>query len=101
MSEKTEKLFKGGAFLIEDLTGENVITPETYNEEHKMIAKTTEDLVGGEVLTLIDKLENHEFDNSVDLHHRAGELGLLSADIREEYSRINVVKNSSSLIQKM
>src|SRR5699024_2576660 len=98
MSEKTEKLFKGGAFLIEDLTGEDVITPEDFNEEHKMIAKTTEDFVGGEVLPLIDKLENHEFDNSVDLLHKAGELGLLSADIPEEYGGLNLDKISSSLI---
>src|SRR5699024_11663068 len=74
------------------------ITPEDFNEEHKMIAKTTEDFVGGEVLPLIDKLENHEFDNSVDLLHKAGELGLLSADIPEEYGGLNLDKISSSLI---
>src|SRR5699024_5049205 len=98
MSEKTEKLFKGGAFLIEDLTGEDVITPEDFNEEHKMIAKTTEDFVGGEVLALNDKLENNEFDNSVDMLNKAGELGLLSADILEEYGGLNLEKISSSLI---
>src|SRR5699024_10154527 len=71
---------------------------EDFNEEHKMIAKTTEDFVGGEVLPIIDKLENHEFDNSVDLLHKAGELGLLSADIPEEYGGLNLDKISSSLI---
>src|SRR5699024_3548263 len=94
----SEKLFKGGAFLIEDLNGEDVITPEDFNEEHKMIAKTTEDFVGGEVLPLIDKLENHEFDNSVDLLKKAGELGLLSADIPKEYGGLGLDKISSSLI---
>lgn len=99
MNEKTsEKLFKGGGFLVEDLTGEDVITPEDFNDEHKMIAKTTEDFVSGEVLPLIDKLENHEFDNSVDLLHKAGELGLLSADIPEEYGGLNLDRISSSLI---
>ena len=94
----SEKIFKGGAFLIEDLTGEDIITPEDFNDEHKMIAKTTEDFVEGEVLPLVDKLENHEFDNSVDLLHKAGELGLLSADIPEEYGGLNLDKISSSLI---
>lgn len=47
MSEKT---IQGGAFLIEDLTGEDVITPEDFTEEHRMIAKTTEDFVQGEVI---------------------------------------------------
>lgn len=94
----SEKIFKGGSFLTEDLTGEDVITPEDFSDEHKMIAKTTEDFVAGEVLPLVDKLENHEFDNSVDLLRKAGELGLLSADIPEEYGGLALDKISSSLI---
>src|SRR5699024_3873296 len=95
MSEKT---FKGGAFLTEDLDGEDVITPEDVTDEHKMIAKTTEDLVLGEVVPKIDHLENHEFDYSVDLLKKAGDLGLLSADIHEEYGGLQLDKISSSLI---
>ncbi|MBO1005732.1 acyl-CoA dehydrogenase family protein [Pseudogracilibacillus auburnensis] len=91
-------LFKGGAFLVEDLTGEDVITPEDFTDEHKMIAKTTEDFVEGEVLPLVDQLENHEFEHSVELLKKAGELGLLSADIPEEYGGLNLDKISSSLI---
>lgn len=98
MSETKEKLFKGGAFLIEDLTGDDVITPEDFTEEHKMIAKTTEDFVAGEVLPKIENLENHEFEHSVDLLKKAGEIGLLGADIPEEYGGLNLDKISSSLI---
>lgn len=95
MSEKT---FKGGAFLTEDLDGEDVITPEDFSDEHKMIAKTTEDFVLGEVVPRIDNLENHEFDHSVELLKKAGDLGLLSADIPEEYGGLQLDKISSSLI---
>ncbi|HLQ95125.1 MAG TPA: acyl-CoA dehydrogenase family protein [Pseudogracilibacillus sp.] len=95
MSEKT---FKGGAFLTEDLDGEDVITPEDFTDEHKMIAKTTEDFVLGEVVPRIDNLENHEFDHSVELLKKAGDLGLLSADIPEEYGGLQLDKISSSLI---
>ncbi|HIV73445.1 MAG TPA: acyl-CoA dehydrogenase family protein [Candidatus Pseudogracilibacillus intestinigallinarum] len=98
MLTMTEKLIKGGAFLIEDLTGEDVITPEDFTEEHKMIAKTTEDFVQGEVVPLIDNLENHEFEHSVKLLKKAGDLGLLSADIPEEYGGLALDKISSSLI---
>ncbi len=98
MSETKDKLFKGGAFLVEDLTGDDVITPEDFTEEHHMIAKTTEDFVEGEVVPLIDKLENHEFEYSVELLKKAGELGLLSADIPEEYGGLALDKISSSLI---
>src|SRR5690625_1910118 len=92
------KEIKGGSFLVEDLTGEDVITPEDFTDEHHMIAKTTEEFVAGEVLPLVDKLENHEFEHSVELLKKAGELGLLSADIPEEYGGLGLDKISSSLI---
>ncbi|MCJ0932694.1 acyl-CoA dehydrogenase family protein [Virgibacillus halodenitrificans] len=98
MGETKERLFKGGAFLVEDLRGEDVITPEDFTEEHKMIAKTTEDFVIGEVLPRIDNLENHEFEHSVDLLKKAGDLGLLGADVPEEYGGLALDKISSSLI---
>ena len=93
-----EKLFKGGAFLVEDLKGEDIITPEDFTDEHKMIANTTEEFVEKEVMPLVDKLENHEFEHSVKLLKKAGELGLLSADIPEEYGGLALDKTSSSLI---
>ncbi|MFD2045128.1 acyl-CoA dehydrogenase family protein [Ornithinibacillus salinisoli] len=98
MSETKEKIFKGGAFLVEELHGEDVITPEDFSDEHQMIAKTTEEFVAGEVLPLVDKLENHEFEHSVELLKKAGELGLLGADVPEEYGGLGLDKISSSLI---
>lgn len=98
MSDTKEKVFKGGGFLVEDLTSDDVITPEDFTEEHKMIAKTTEDFVLGEVVPKIDNLENHEFDHSVALLKKAGELGLLGVDVPEEYGGLALDKISSSLI---
>ncbi|WP_404454042.1 acyl-CoA dehydrogenase family protein [Virgibacillus necropolis] len=98
MSDTKEKIFKGGAFLVEDLTADDVITPEDFTDEHKMIAKTTEDFVVGEVLPKVENLENHEFEHSVDLLKKAGELGLLGADVPEEYGGLALDKISSSLI---
>lgn len=98
VGETQEKVLKGGAFLIEDLNGEDIITPEDFTEEHKMIAKTTEDFVLGEVVPKIDNLENHEFSYSVELLKKAGELGLLGADVPEAYDGLELDRISSSLI---
>ena len=98
MSNTTKDLIKGGSFLIEDVALDRVFTPEDYTDEHKMIAKTAEDFVQNEVLPEVEKLENHEFDISVRLLKEAGDLGLLGADVPEEYGGIELDKISSALI---
>lgn len=98
MANKTEAYIKGGSFIMEEIPFDRIFTPEDCTEEHKMIAKTAEDFVLNEVVPFIDRLENHEFDISVKLLKQAGELGLLAADIPEEYSGLGLDKVSSALI---
>ena len=74
------------------------LTPEDFTDEQKMIAKTTEDFVENEVLPQVENLENHEFDHSVKLLKKAGELGLLGADVPEEYGGLGLDKISSAII---
>lgn len=98
MTENTLKLIKGGSFLTEDIDAGRVFTPEEFTDEQKMIAKTTEDYVQTEVLPVVDNLENHEFEHSVRLLKKAGELGLLAADVPAEYDGLGLDKISSALI---
>lgn len=92
------KVIKGGSFLVEDITCEQVFTPEDFTDEHMMIAKTTEDFVVNEVVPVLDEIEQHQFDISRRLLTEAGELGLLGADVPEKYGGIGLDKISSSLI---
>lgn len=98
MTNQTDQLIKGGSFLIDDVSKERVFTPEDFSDEQLMIAKTTEDYVANEVLPQVEHLENHEFDRSVKLLKQAGELGLLGADVPEEYGGLSLDKVSSALI---
>ncbi|WP_078414218.1 acyl-CoA dehydrogenase family protein [Priestia abyssalis] len=98
MANQTNKIVKGGSFLIEEVLPSQVYTPEDYTDEHKMIAKTTEDYIENEVLPQVEHLENHEFDRSVKLLKQAGDLGLLGADVPEEYGGLGLDKVSSALI---
>lgn len=98
MSNATEKVVLGGGFLIEDIEANRIFTPEDYTDEHKMIAKTTEDFIENEVLPQIEHIENHEFDRTVKLLKEAGDLGLLGADVPEEYGGLGLDKVSSALI---
>jgi len=96
MEEK--KLIKGGSFLIDEIQPENIYTPEDFTDEHKMIAKTTWDFVEGEVFPNIEEIEAKNYDVILKLLREGGELGLLAADIPEDYGGIGLDKISSSLI---
>ncbi len=96
--EQEKTLIKGGSFLIEDADLSRVFTPEDFTEEHKMIAKTTEDYVNTEVMPVVENLENHEFEHSVRLLKSAGDLGLLGADVPEQYGGLGLDKVASALI---
>ncbi|MDQ0162039.1 acyl-CoA dehydrogenase family protein [Aeribacillus alveayuensis] len=98
MANKTDSYIKGGSFILDDVTYDQVFTPEDFTEEQKMIGKTTEDFVVNEVVPHIDELENQQFDISIKLLKKAGELGLLGADIPEEYGGLGLDKVSSALI---
>lgn len=91
-------MIKGGSFLIEEGDASRVYTPEDYTSEQKMIAKTTDEFVENEVLPQVEYLEKHEFDRSVKLLKQAGELGLLGADVPEEYGGLGLDKITSALI---
>ncbi|MDP9727540.1 acyl-CoA dehydrogenase family protein [Alicyclobacillus tolerans] len=93
-----EKLAKGAAFLIEETQAEKIFTPEDFTQEHQMIAETTRSFVEGEILPHSEQLEHQDWDLTVKLLHKAGELGLLAADIPEEYEGLGADKVTSALI---
>ncbi len=95
MSEQREY---GAAFFVKATTPDLVFTPEEFNDEHKMIAKTTMDFVQGEVLPVGEQLEHQDWDLTVKLMKKAGDIGLLAADVPEAYEGLGMDKVSSALI---
>ncbi|ADG05795.1 acyl-CoA dehydrogenase family protein [Kyrpidia tusciae] len=93
-----QKKVKGGEFLVGPVDPASVFTPEDFTEEHRMIAKTTYDFCVGEVQPRDAEIEAQNFDVTVGLLKKAGELGLLGADVPEEYGGLGLDKISSTLI---
>lgn len=91
-------IIKGGSFIIENITPDQVFTPEDFTEEHRMIAKTTADFTEGEVAPLVEELEQQKEGLIRGLMQKAGELGLLGADVAEKYNGGELGKVGSSLI---
>jgi len=88
----------GGSFLIESTSPADIYTPEDLNNEQKMIAQTTKDFVEGEVFPRREEIEKLDYELTLKLLRQAGDLGLLAADIPEEYEGLGLDKISSTLI---
>src|SRR5687767_6111664 len=93
-----KQIFKGGSFLIEERTPSEIFTPEDFNEEHRMIADTTRQFVDNEVSPHIDELEKHDWKLARELVGKAAELGLIGANIPEEYGGLGLDQTSGALV---
>src|SRR5688572_13027079 len=89
---------QGGAFLIEDRTPNEIFTPEDFTEEHRMIAETTRQFVDKEVIPRIDELEKHDWKLARELVKKAADLGLIGANIPEEYGGLGLDQTSGALV---
>src|ERR1700745_4244494 len=93
-----KQLIKGGAFLIEERTTDEIFTPEDFTEEHRMIADTTRQFVDNEVNPHIAELEKHDWRRARELVVKAAELGLIGANIPEEYGGLGLDQTSGALV---
>ena len=93
-----KQIVKGGAFLIEDRTPAEIFTPEDFTEEHRMIAETTRQFIDNEVIPRIDELEKHDWKLARELVKKAADLGLIGANIPEEYGGLGLDQTSGALV---
>src|SRR5438067_7313632 len=99
MSAIEEKqIIKGGAFLIEERTPEEIFTPEDFTEEQRMIADTTREFIDKEVRPRIPELEKHDWTLARELVKQSADLGLVGAVIPEEYDGLGLDQTSGTLI---
>jgi alkylation response protein AidB-like acyl-CoA dehydrogenase len=91
-------IIKGGGFLLEDIGPDQVFTPEDFNKEQQLIAKAVSDFVAGAIQPVADDIEAKKEGLVPSLLKKAGELGLLSADMPEEYGGQDLDKVSSLLV---
>ncbi|HLX73914.1 MAG TPA: acyl-CoA dehydrogenase family protein, partial [Terriglobales bacterium] len=88
----------GGSFLLEERQPEEIFTPEDFTEQHALIAQTAEEFAANEIIPNIEKMEHKEFSVARGLVRKAGELGLSSVDVPEEYGGTQMDKVSSAII---
>jgi alkylation response protein AidB-like acyl-CoA dehydrogenase len=87
---------RGGGWLLE--RPEAVFIPEDVDEVTAQIAATTRAFVERDVMPVLRRMEEGELDLNVDLMRRAGEAGLLGAEVPERYGGLDLPKTVSIVI---
>lgn len=94
----TPTAIRGGSFLIEDRSPDQVFIPEEFSDEQRQIGQTTREFIANEVLPQAEELEQHKEGLTQSLLRKAGELGLLGGEIPEAYEGLGLDKISTTLI---
>ena len=89
---------KGCAFLTNESAPSSVFTPEDLSEEHRMIRDLARQFVDAEVLPRQESIEKQEWDSTVHLLRRCGDLGLIGIEVPEAYGGSNLDKMSAMLV---
>ncbi|MGQ0572146.1 MAG: acyl-CoA dehydrogenase family protein [Armatimonadota bacterium] len=89
----------GGNFLIVSTSPDTVFTPEDLTDDQRLVHRTVEQFVDQEVLPRTKELEQHDWALTRNLLRRTGELGVLGADIPEEYGGTGLDKITSLVIK--
>jgi len=94
----TKPAAKGGSFLLESPTPQDVFTPADLTDDQKLIGQTAEEFVLKEVLPLAKELEAKKPGLMAELTRKAAELGLMSGGTPEEYGGAGLDKVAATML---
>ncbi|PTL36892.1 acyl-CoA dehydrogenase [Candidatus Methylomirabilis limnetica] len=98
MTTAKNELVAGGSFLIRETPPQEVFTPEDLSEEQQMMRKLTQEFIEAEVKPKAEQIEHQDWDLTLTLFKKAGELGLLSVDIPTKYGGLGLDLITSTVI---
>jgi alkylation response protein AidB-like acyl-CoA dehydrogenase len=89
---------KGGSFLLESPTPQDVFTPADLTDDQKLIGQTAEEFVVKEVFPHVKDLEAKKPGLMPQLVKKAAELGLMSGGTPEEYGGAGLDKIATTVL---
>lgn len=89
---------RGGEFLLREAEPRDTFIYEDFTSEDLLIAQAADEFIRGEVLPKNDAIDHQEEGLAVQLLKKAGELGLLGADLPEMYGGLGLAKMTSTLL---
>jgi len=89
---------RGGEFLLESQSPEQVFTPEDFTEEHHAIAKTTEEFWDREIAPHLEEIQHQQFDVLKKILRKSAGLGLTAVFLPEKYGGMEMDLTSMVLV---
>jgi len=89
---------RGGEFLLESQTPEQIFTPEDFTEEHRAIARTTEEFWNQEIAPHLDEIQHQQFDVLKAVLRKSAALGLTAVFLPEKYGGMEMDLTSMVLV---
>ena len=77
---------KGGGFLVEERTSQEIFTPEDLTEEHRAIARTADEFWNNDVAPHLEAIDHGDHDAAVAVLKKSAELGL-TAIVTDPFQR--------------
>jgi alkylation response protein AidB-like acyl-CoA dehydrogenase len=97
-TEATTPIIRGGSFLIETRSPEEVFTPEDLTEEHRLIAQTAQEFVDQEIVPRLKDIDAKTPGVLRELLKKAAALGLCATDVSQKFGGLDLDKISSILV---
>ena len=97
-STLTPTKHQGGSFLLAPSTPEEIFTPEDFTQEHRAIARTTEEFWTKEVAPNVDAIQHQEPGLAISILRKSGQLGLTAVILPEQYGGMEMDLTSAMIV---
>jgi len=91
---------RGGEWLIAATDPAAVMTRERITDEHRLIEQSTAEFMSGEVLPVLDRLEQKDWALNRVLLQKCGALGLLGTNVSDTYGGVDLDKVATLIVSE-
>jgi alkylation response protein AidB-like acyl-CoA dehydrogenase len=99
-AEDAKKMLKGGEWMIKDSLPEDIFTPEDFNEEQRMVMEMCTSFLDTEIFPIVAQIDTLEPGLMPALVEKAGDQGLLSTSIPEEFGGLGKDFITSTIVNE-
>jgi alkylation response protein AidB-like acyl-CoA dehydrogenase len=89
---------RGGAFLIEERQPADIFTPEDFTDEHRAIARTTDEFWKQDVEPHLEAIQHQETGVAVSILKKSGALGLTAVIVPERFGGMEMDLTSAMIV---